>query len=194
MRRLQDRAGAALTPLTRATGTLFGVSLLALAIDQATKAWALQALADGARRPLIGDLLGLRLIFNPGAAFSLGAGTTWIFTIVAVVVVIVLLRMAQRMTSLTWAISLALVLAGALGNLIDRLVRPPSFGNGHVIDFIDYGWFIGNVADIWIVVGAGLLLVLSITGTPLTAEPEPDPHVLPDEADTDPDRQEQTGE
>lgn len=142
--------------------------------DQATKAWALDALADGQRRPLIGDLLGLRLIFNPGAAFSLGTGSTWLFTLLAVVVVVLLARMAPRLTSLAWAISLSLLLAGALGNLIDRLVRPPAVGRGHVIDFIDYGVFIGNVADIWIVAGAVLMLLLTLRGVPMTIEQDPE--------------------
>ncbi len=107
----------------------------------------------------------MRLIFNSGAAFSVGSGSTWLFTIVAAVVVVVVLRMAPRLTSLAWAATMGLLLAGALGNLTDRLVRPPAFLRGHVVDFIDYnGWFIGNVADICIVVAAIVLLGLSLTG------------------------------
>ena len=63
------------------------VGLLTVAIDQATKQWALSSLGDGARRPLFGDLLGFELHFNPGAAFSFLTGSTWIFTAVAAVVV-----------------------------------------------------------------------------------------------------------
>lgn len=111
----------------------------------------------------------MRLIFNPGAAFGLGAGSTWAFSIVAVVVVVVIVRLARHITSIAWASALALVLAGAVGNLIDRLFRPPAIGRGHVVDFIDYGWFIGNVADIWIVGGALLMVVLSVRGVPMTA-------------------------
>ena len=51
-------------------------------------------------------------------------------------------------------------MGGAVGNLIDRLTADPGFGVGHVTDFIAYGtWFVGNVADIWIVLGAALLAV-----------------------------------
>ena len=55
-----------------------------------------------------------------------------------------------------WAVALGLLLGGALGNLVDRLLRAPGPGRGHVVDFIDYfGLFIGNVADVAIVAGAG---------------------------------------
>ena len=64
------------------------------------------------------------------------------------------------------AIALGLLLGGALGNLVDRFFRPPGPGRGHVVDFIDYfGWFVGNVADIAIVVAAGIIMVLAFTGT-----------------------------
>lgn len=183
MRGLQVRAGAALTtpagsrspdgrPERAAQVWLVGVTVLAYAADQLSKQWALSALDDGARHPVLGDLLGFRLIFNPGAALSFGAGSTWIFTIVAVVVVIAVIRLARRLTSRVWATTLGLLLAGALGNLTDRLVRPPGFGRGHVVDFIDYGVFIGNVADIWIVGAAFAMIALSIRGVPIgPAEP-----------------------
>ncbi len=61
-----------------------------------------------------------------------------------------------------------LLLGGALGNLVDRFLRAPGPGRGHVVDFIDYfGLFVGNVADIAIVVAAGLIMVLTFRGTSL---------------------------
>lgn len=143
---------------------LLGVAVVAFVVDLASKQWALTALADGQRRPLLGDLLGLRLIFNPGAAFSFGSSSTWVFTLVAVAVVAVVIRSARKLTSRLWAVALGLLLAGAIGNLVDRLFRPPGFGRGHVVDFIDYGRFIGNVADIYIVGAAAVLIVLSLLG------------------------------
>ncbi len=56
--------------------------------------------------------------------------------------------MATRLRDRGWAIGLGLLLAGALGNLADRIFRQPSPFKGHVVDFIDYGIFVGNVADI----------------------------------------------
>ena len=68
---------------------------------------------------------------------------------------VVLARRVQRPSTL---LSIALLTGGAIGNLIDRLSAEPGFGIGHVTDFIAYGtWFVGNVADIWIVLGAPLL-------------------------------------
>lgn len=126
-----------------------------LAADQVTKWLAVSRLAPGEPRPLIGHLLQLQLIRNPGAAFSLATGSTWLLTVVAVAVVVVVVRSARRLGSRAWALTLGLLLGGALGNLTDRLVRSPGRGQGHVVDFIDYGGlFIGNVADIAIVLAA----------------------------------------
>ena len=148
------------------------VGLLTVAIDQATKQWALSSLGDGARRPLFGDLLGLELHFNPGAAFSFLTGSTWIFTAVAAVVVLALPLWIRRTSSLPWTITLGVVWGGAAGNLVDRLFRQPGFGRGHVVDFIAYGrWFIGNVADIALVLGIAVIVVLSWFSVPFDGEP-----------------------
>ncbi|WP_277212816.1 signal peptidase II [Isoptericola croceus] len=142
-----------------------GLAALVLAIDQLTKWWALMALAPGVPVPLLGELLQLRLVFNPGAALSLATGYTWVLTIVVVAVVVVILAALRRLGSRGWALALGLLLGGALGNLVDRLVRDPGFARGHVVDMIDYaGFFVGNVADIAIVAAAALIVVLSFRG------------------------------
>ena len=62
-----------------------------------------------------------------------------------------------------------LVLGGAVGNLVDRLVNPPSWGQGHVTDFLAYGdLFVGNVADVFVVAGVGLVCLNLLTQTPRT--------------------------
>jgi signal peptidase II len=144
---------------------LVALALAVVAVDQTTKAWALAALTEGERTPLLGDLLGLSLVFNPGAALSIATGMTWVLTLAAVVVSVVVLRVAGRLGSRTWTVALGLLLGGAVGNLIDRLVREPGFARGEVIDFIAYAdWFVGNVADIAIVVAAGLMILLGFRG------------------------------
>lgn len=145
--------------------TLFSLSAVVLVLDQLSKAWAVEALADGARRDLIGDLLGFQLVFNPGAALSIATGMTWLLTIVATVVIVVVVRASRRIGSTAWAVALGLLLGGALGNLVDRLVREPGVARGHVVDFIAYlDWFVGNVADIAIVAAAVLVVILAATG------------------------------
>lgn len=144
---------------------IFGLAALVLVLDQLSKVWAQSALTVGeAARPLIGDLIQLRLIYNPGAALSLASGMTWVLTLLSVGVVVFIVIMARKIASTAWAIALGLVLGGAIGNLLDRLFRAPGFPNGHVVDFIDYGPFIGNVADIAIVVAAVLIAVLAFVG------------------------------
>lgn len=150
--------------------------------DQLTKVWALGALEVGSWQPLLGDWIQLTLVFNPGAALSFGTGMTWLLTIVAAAVTIVVIRSARRLGSRGWAVALGLLLGGALGNLFDRFFRDPGFARGHVVDFIDYfGWFVGNVADIAIVVAAGLIMILSIVGIRLDGTREPAEKTVEDE-------------
>jgi signal peptidase II len=148
--------------------TLVVLAAVTLVLDQATKAWALAALDEGVRRQVVGDLLGLQLLFNPGAALGIATGTTWLLTLVAIAVVVVIVRVSRRLGSRGWTVALGLLLGGALGNLTDRMIREPGVARGHVVDFIAYGdLFVGNVADIAIVAAAGLLTLLSLLGVRL---------------------------
>ncbi|KQR11172.1 signal peptidase II [Cellulomonas sp. Leaf334] len=145
--------------------TLFSLSAVVLVLDQLSKAWAISSLVEGERRDLVGNLLGLQLVFNPGAALSIATGMTWVLTIVATVVIVVIVRASRRIGSWAWAVALGLLLGGALGNLVDRLVREPGIARGHVVDFIAYAdWFVGNVADIAIVSAAVLVVILAALG------------------------------
>lgn len=147
-------------------------AVLVLAADQLTKVWALRNLVEGERHSLIGDALGLQLLFNPGAAFSFGVGTTAVFTVISTIVVIGLPFYTLKSTSRVWVSVLAVVWGGAAGNLVDRLFRQPSFGRGHVVDFIAYGnWFIGNVADIALVAGIAVVAILTLAGVAFTVDP-----------------------
>ncbi len=144
---------------TRSTWIYAGlVFAVAIITDQASKMWARAVLDASEPIPLIGQWLSLRLVHNSGAAFSFAAGKTWILTIFTVVIIGVLAVLARRVHRASTLLAIALLAGGAVGNLIDRLTAEPGFGVGHVTDFIAYGnWFVGNVADIWIVLGAPLL-------------------------------------
>lgn len=136
--------------------------------DQLTKIWALDNLTPGQQEPLLGDFLTLDLVFNDGAAFSLGSGYTWVLTIISVVMVAGIVYFAKRAQNKLAVALFGIGLGGAIGNLIDRLFRDPSFGQGHVVDMINYnGWFVGNVADIAIVGAAIAVVGLSVIGKPL---------------------------
>lgn len=142
--------------------------MVAYAVDQATKALAVARLEPDRPIALVGDLLQLRLTRNPGAAFSLATGRTWLITLVALVVIVAVLRSSRRLGSMPWAVALGLLLGGALGNLTDRLLREPGVGRGHVVDFIAYGQlFVGNAADVAIVTAAGLVVLLGLRGISL---------------------------
>ncbi|MCG7285547.1 signal peptidase II [Cellulomonas sp. ACRRI] len=170
----------------RLVATLVALAAVTLVLDQATKAWALAGLDEGVRHPVLGDLLGLQLLFNPGAALGLATGTTWLLTVVAITVVVVIVRVSRRLGSTGWTIALGLLLGGALGNLVDRLIREPGVFVGHVVDFIAYGdLFVGNVADIAIVAAAGLLMLLSLMGVRLDGTRERREEPAAEDAATD---------
>jgi signal peptidase II len=133
--------------------------------DQGTKLWAETALADGQTIPVIGELIRFVLVYNPGAAFSIGTEFTWVLAVLAGAAVVGLAWFAWSLRSVGWTVAIGLVLGGAATHLGDRLFREPGFGRGHVVDFIGYGnLFVGNVADIAIFSGAVLILLLTLRG------------------------------
>jgi signal peptidase II len=134
------------------------VAALVIVLDQITKVWAVAALDD--RTIHVAWKLQLRLVRNPGTAFSLGEGKGPLLGVVACIVAIVLVRLAMQPRSLVSAIGLALILGGAIGNVIDRLVRAPhGFMQGHVVDFVDFQfWPVFNVADMGVT--CGIILVI----------------------------------
>ncbi len=152
------------TSSRRALHWWIGLSALAIvALDQGTKWWAESTLELREYHPVIGDLLGWRLIYNPGAAFGLASDATWVLTLVAAVAVVALVVLALRSSQIAMGIGIAGMLGGAISHLGDRLFRDPGFGEGHIVDFIDYaGFFIGNVADIFLVGSALYLVTLSL--------------------------------
>jgi signal peptidase II len=162
-----DSAAKASTTISlRAIIVLAIVAFVVLAIDQLTKYLVLQNLELGVTVPFIGELLQFHLVKNPGAAFSIGIGATWIFSIIASAVVVVIVVFSRRIRSIAWAVLFGMLLGGAVGNLTDRLFREPSFGQGHVIDFLQLYAFpaIFNVADIAVVSSMGLFIILTMRG------------------------------
>jgi signal peptidase II len=144
---------------------LFVIAGVVLITDLVTKVLAVARIEPGESVRVIGDMVTLRLVRNPGAAFSMATGMTWLLTLVAVGVVIGVVRIGRTLRSPWWALGLGLVLGGALGNLVDRFFRAPGVMQGHVVDFVSVGWWpVFNVADSGIVCGAVLLVVLTLIG------------------------------
>jgi signal peptidase II len=146
------------------------VAAVVVAVDQVTKTWALHHTVTPVH--VVGTLQ-LALTFNPGAAFGMGRGVTPVLVAGAIVLVVVLLgvgRAASRTASLSATVAMGLLLGGACGNLVDRLLR---HNRGAVIDFIDLRWWpVFNVADACITVGAVLLVAVGLTA-PRRARPVP---------------------
>ena len=182
---MQGARGAALTQPALSQSTwpkparlLAVVAFVVLALDLLTKCLVVAQLEGREPIRLLGGGLLLNVSRNPGAAFSFAQGATVLFTGVAVVVSVVIIRTARKLGSAWWAVSLGLLLGGALGNLIDRLFRSPGVGRGAVVDFLDFRvWPVFNLADSGIVVGGLLAVLLSFRGVELegSRESEPDP-------------------
>ena len=134
------------------------IAAAVLVLDQITKVWAVAALDD--RRIDVVWKLRLRLVHNSGTAFSLGEGKGTVLGVLACIVVVVLIHLARQPRSIVSAVGIALILGGAVGNVVDRVVRSPhGFLTGHVIDFIDFQfWPVFNVADMGVT--CGILLVI----------------------------------
>lgn len=135
------------------------VAAAAYAVDVVAKVLAVEKLTDRDVK-VVGDLLVLHLVRNPGAAFSTGTAYTEVFSVVSIVAVLVIAWFSRRLGSTAWAVALGLLMAGVAGNLTDRLVREPGPLRGHVVDFFMLPhWPVFNVADICIDVAAVLILV-----------------------------------
>ncbi|MFE5218867.1 MULTISPECIES: signal peptidase II [unclassified Streptomyces] len=149
----------------RRIAVLFAVAAFAYAVDLVSKLLVVSKLEGRAPIRLVGDLLELHAIRNPGAAFGFGAAFTIIFTLIAAAVIVVIIRLARKLYSFPWAVALGLLLGGALGNLTDRIFRAPGIFEGEVVDFIaPKGFAVFNLADSAIVCGGILIVLLSFRG------------------------------
>ena len=141
------------------------VALLTVALDVATKLLVVARLEGRNPVEVLGGLVTFVVSRNSGAAFSFAEGATVLFTLIAVGVVVVIVRTLPRLRSMAWAVTLGLLVGGATGNLIDRLLRAPGVGRGAVVDFISVPHFASfNAADSAITVGAALAVLLSLRG------------------------------
>jgi signal peptidase II len=160
----------------RALIVLALVAGIGFAFDQISKALVVSTMTEGDTVRVLGDVLQLHFIRNPGAAFSFATGLTWVFSLIAAGVVVFIAWFARRIRSTSWAVVFGLLLGGVLGNLTDRLLRSPSFGMGHVVDFISTPWMmpaIYNIADSCIVVSMVIFVLLTLRGIGLDGRRAP---------------------
>ena len=158
-------------PRRRALRVFAVAASVCYALDLASKTLALDRLSEGEQVPVLGELLQLTLVRNPGAAFSFATSSTLLLTSLAVVATAVVLTLARRITDPLWGFGLGCLLGGVLGNLTDRIFREPGFLRGHVIDFLQLpSWPVFNVADICINIGAGVIILPAVRGISLTGE------------------------
>jgi signal peptidase II len=158
-----EQADVSVAPSRRGhLGVTLGIAAVVLVIDQITKRWALNALADGRSRHVIWTI-DWNLTFNSGMAFSRAQGVGPYIGAIAFIVVIVMQLSLRRSGGRLSTVAVGLVVGGALGNLTDRIFREDGWLRGRVVDFIDPNWFpIFNVADIGVTVGGALLLIAAL--------------------------------
>lgn len=149
----------------RRLGTFSAVAAVVLILDAGTKIAAVAQSADRLPVELLGGVLTFRLVRNSGAAFGIGTDLTPVFTLISIAVAVAVGYLAFRIRTLSWTITLGLLLGGALGNLVDRLARPPGPFRGHVVDWIELPhWPVFNLADSAIVCGGVLAVILAARG------------------------------
>lgn len=178
------RNGPVHHPLAVPVGVIVAAALVVL--DQATKELAEILLRPGVFVPWLGSRVGWQLVYNPGGAFGIPA-PSWLFLGVTAIVTVIVARALPRTASLTHAAAYGLLLAGAIGNVIDRLFRsgPPSgrgFADGFVVDFVAWGSFPRfNLADSAITVGFVLLVIVLWIEERAHAAEDGDPDTAGDE-------------
>jgi len=164
-----DAVVAGATSTTNARRLFVVVALAAYALDLVTKVLAVAHLTPGEPVSVVGSLLRLDLVRNPGAAFSTGTSYTALLSLIALVAAGVVLRFGRRLGDPVWAVALGLLLAGVLGNLTDRVFRSPGVLRGHVVDFLELPhWPVFNVADMLIDVAVVLIIVQTWRGIGLS--------------------------
>ena len=194
---MQTARGASLTDAHRVpvrsgsrrrVAVLAAVAVAVLAVDQVSKIAVVARLEGHQPVDVLDGVLTLRVIRNAGAAFGFAAGLTVVFSLVAVGVALAIVRTARRLQSLPWAVTLGLLLGGAVGNLCDRLFRAPGPLQGHVVDFLELPhWPVFNLADAAIVAGGALAVLLAVRGVHVDdgppAAPAPEAGAPPRQAD-----------
>ncbi len=149
------------------------IVVASVALDQATKEWALDRLSRGRTISLI-PTLELDLTFNSGFSFGTGTGNGRLIAIVVIIVSTALATMIARERDRNRSVILAMILGGALGNLVDRVFRGDSFLTGEVVDFIDVSWYaVFNIADMFVVSGCVLLVIYELRRHAAANQDEP---------------------
>ena len=139
----------------------FSLTLILLIIDRLTKWWISSTLDLGVPNNLIGNVIRLTRVHNDGGAFGIFPGGGIVFLVVSGVVslILFLILLTMQIDSRLIRTGMAFVLAGALGNLVDRIQW------GYVLDFFEIrGFPIFNVADACITVGAGFIVLAIVFG------------------------------
>jgi signal peptidase II len=145
---------------------MFGLTAAVVLLDQIAKALVLANLQPARYYEVLGPVLRWYLVRNDSAAFSLGGGITWVFTLFSGVAAVAVIWLSRKIETRSWAMLAGALLGGILGNLIDRVSREPGFPNGHVIDFISlpFNFAIFNLADSAIVIVAVITVVRVMRG------------------------------
>ena len=163
--------GSVIAVNVRKAALYIGVLLLVVLLDQITKLLIVNNFELGDSKPLIEGVFHFTYILNDGAAFGMLSDHRWVFIVLSSVAVVgigtYLVIRSQKIGTL-WGVSMSMIVGGGVGNMIDRLWNGETFGDGAVIDFLDFCAFpnlwswIFNVADAAVCIGAGLIVLAVI--------------------------------
>lgn len=157
----------------RARRLFIAVTTSIFALDLATKNWAEAELKFREPIKVLGEFLQLSYSTNSGAAFSLFTDATLFLSSLKLAVAGFIIFYIRRVTRPVWSLGFALLLGGVLGNLYDRILRPPGLWRGEVIDWIELpNWPNFNIADSAIVSAGILMTILAMRNISTTLPPE----------------------
>lgn len=159
---MRDGRTSSRQPLARRL-MLLALALSIAALDQITKSIAVGHLTAGKPVGVLGSVLSLELVHNPGSAFSVSVLSGPVLVVLYAAVLIAAVTAMVRISDTRMATVVAVLVGGVAGNLVDRLLRSPSVLHGHVVDWISVThWPVFNIADSAIcgAVALGAILVL----------------------------------
>jgi signal peptidase II len=154
----EGRAPITSSRALRARRLFIVISTITFALDLITKNWAETSLQNQEPIRVLGDFLKFTYATNPGAAFNFATNATVVLSSLKLCVAAFIIYYMTKAVETRWAIGLALLFGGVVGNLFDRATREPGNWQGEVIDWIQIpNWPVFNIADSAIV-SAGIFM------------------------------------
>jgi signal peptidase II len=172
----EGRAPIASSRALRARRLFIIIATATFALDLITKNWAESSLQNREPIRVLGDFLKFTYATNPGAAFNFATNATFVLSSLKLCVAAFIIYYMTKSVETRWAIGLAFLFGGVVGNLFDRATREPGNWQGEVVDWIQIPhWPVFNIADSAIVCAGIFMTILAMRNIPPLFDSEDKP-------------------